>query len=90
MYSMKFSKLIKLKGLLTEFNKVLEDTYNTAVKYSDILTKGYKLKGVGKMTKITNFKKHLRKYIHNFYVIADEHLTNGNLQDKIMEMLLSF
>lgn len=77
-----FSKLIKLKGLLTEFNKVLEDTYNTAVQYSDILTKGYKLKGIGKMTKITNFKKHLRKYIHNFYVIADEHLTNGNLQSR--------
>lgn len=77
-----FSKMIKLKGLLKEFNKILEETYNTAIKYSDILTKGYVLKGVGKMTKITNFKKHLRKYIHNFYVIADEHLTNGNLQKR--------
>lgn len=77
-----FSKLIRLKGLMTEFNQVLEETYNTAIKYSDILTKGYKIKGIGKMSKITNFKKHLRKYIHNFYVIADEHLTNGNLQKR--------
>lgn len=77
-----FSKLLKLKGLLKEFNKILGETYNTAIKYSDILTKGYNLRGIGKMTKITNFKKHLRKYIHNFYVIADEHLTNGNLQKR--------
>lgn len=77
-----FKKLIKLKGLLTEFNQVLEKTYNTAVQYADILSKGYRVKGLGVKTKITNFEKHLRKYIHNFYVIADEHLTNGNLQKR--------
>lgn len=77
-----FSKILKLKGLLTEFNKVLEETYNLSIKYSDILSKGYKIKKLGKVTKITDFEKHLRKYINNLYVIADEHLTNGNLQKR--------
>ena len=54
---------------------------NISTQYAEILaTKGYKLNT--KRTKITNFKKHLREYIHNLYVIADEHLTNGNLQKR--------
>ena len=60
---MNFSKLARLKGLLTEFNNVLKETYEIAVKYSDILEKGYKIHGIGKITKITHFKKTFTKNI---------------------------
>ena len=76
-----FFNIIKLKGLIKEFNQVINEMVNISTQYAEILaTKGYKLNT--KRTKITNFKKHLREYIHNLYVIADEHLTNGNLQKR--------
>lgn len=78
-----FNKILKLKGLTREFTALLDSCYKILLQYSEILaTNGYRLRLTGKKTKITDFKKHLREYIHNLYVVADEHLTNGNLQKR--------
>ena len=77
------NKILKLKGLTREFTALLDSCYKILLQYSEILaTNGYRLRLTGKKTKITDFKKHLREYIHNLYVVADEHLTNGNLQKR--------
>ena len=53
------------------------------MQYSELLTtEGMRLRMDYARSKITNFKKHLREYVHDLYIIADEHLTNGNLQKR--------
>lgn len=79
----KFIETMKLKGLNREFTKVLNESYELILQYSDILTtEGMRLRMDYARSKITNFEKHLREYVHGLYIIADEHLTNGNLQKR--------
>ena len=79
----KFIEAMKINGLNREFINALNESYNLVIKHADILTnKGYRLRMDYQRAKITNFEKHLREYVHNLYIIADEHLTNGNLQKR--------
>ena len=79
----KFIEIMKLKGLNREFTAALGESYKLVMQYSELLTtEGMRLRMDYARSKITNFKKHLREYVHDLYIIADEHLTNGNLQKR--------
>lgn len=74
---------LKTKGLMRAFSAKMAETANLVRQYSEQLkTNGYKLRFGLKRFKITMFKKQFRPFLSNIYVVADNYLTNGDLQDR--------
>ena len=74
---------LKTRGLMRAFSAKMAETANLVRQYSEQLkTNGYKLRFGLKRFKITMFKKQFRPFLSNIYVVADNYLTNGDLQDR--------
>lgn len=74
---------LKTKGLMREFSAKMSETANLVKQHSEQLkSNGYKLRFGLKRFKITMFKKQFRPFLSNIYVVADNYLSNGDLQDR--------